>query len=108
MTPESVSKLIDKPDDESSCIILDVRTPWEFAKEHIKGAENIDCTDPDFKEQLLKLDREQKYVVYCKSGVRGGKVLDFMKNIGFINVSNMEGGLEAWNKEKLPTKKDKE
>jgi rhodanese-related sulfurtransferase len=103
MTPENVFKLIKEPNNESSCKILDVRTPWEFSKEHIESAENLDCTDPDFKEQLLKLDRKQKYIVYCKSGVRGAKVLDLMKKNGFINVYNMKGGLEDWKKGKLPT-----
>jgi rhodanese-related sulfurtransferase len=72
--------------------ILDVRAPWEFSMEYIKGAENLDCTNPEFKEQLLDLVLEKKYIVYCKSGVRGGKVLNLMKNLGFTEVYNIIGG----------------
>lgn len=104
LTPEEVFKLIEKPRNDSSCTILDVRAPWEFSKEHIEGAENLDCTDPEFKEQLLKLDRKQKYIVYCRSGVRGGKVLNLMKKYGFSNVYNLKGGLEAWKRKSLPIK----
>ena len=64
MNPENVLKLIKETDDESSCIILDVRTPWEFSKEHIKGAENIDCTDPDRYAQILGNNYTTHY--YCR------------------------------------------
>ncbi len=104
ITPENVFELVEEPQNDSSCIIMDVRAPWEFSKEHIEGAENLDFTDPEFKKQLLKLDREKKYIVYCKSGVRGGKVLNLMKKYGFTEVYNLKGGFEAWKRSKLPIK----
>jgi rhodanese-related sulfurtransferase len=98
ISPQDAVKLIEEHKDDFNIIILDVRTPWEFSKEHIEGAENLDCTDPEFKEQLLELDKEKKYIVYCKSGVRGDKVLNLMKNSGFTEVYNVKGGFKAWEK----------
>ncbi|MDO9045334.1 MAG: rhodanese-like domain-containing protein [Methanobacteriaceae archaeon] len=78
-------------------IILDVRAPWEFAEGHIKNSENLDFTDPDFSDNLKKLDKNKKYLVYCKTGRRGAMALETMKNIGFNNLYNLIGGYDAWN-----------
>ncbi len=102
ITPNKAFESIENPQEDLKCTILDVRTPWEHSKGYIKGAKNLDCTDPDFKEELLKLDKKQKYIVYCKTGIRGEKVTEIMKKNGFIDVSNLEGGIEAWKKKKLP------
>jgi rhodanese-related sulfurtransferase len=79
-------------------IILDVRTPWEFADGHIKNAENLDFTDPDFSDNLEKLDKNKKYIVYCKTGRRGGLALETMENAGFIRVYNLIGGYNGWDR----------
>jgi rhodanese-related sulfurtransferase len=102
--PAVVFELIKKSDKESNYILVDVRPPWGFSEENIDGAVNIDCSDPEFKEQLQKLDPGIKYIVYCKSGFRGGKTREFMEKNGFSEVYNMEGGLDAWKKANLPTK----
>jgi rhodanese-related sulfurtransferase len=59
LTPIETFKLIKEHGNDPNWIILDVRTPWEFAKEHIEGAENLDFTDPDFNEMLEKLDKKK-------------------------------------------------
>ncbi len=79
-------------------IILDVRAPWEFAEGHIKNAKNLDFTDPDFSDNLEKLDKDKKYLVYCKTGRRGAMALGVMENIGFKNLYNLIGGYNAWMK----------
>ena len=77
-------------------IILDVRTPWEFSKEHIEGAENLDFTDPDFNEMVEKLDKDKIYVIYCKSGRRSDKVKEILKNLGFIKIYSIKNGFKGW------------
>lgn len=77
-------------------IILDVRAPWEFAEGHIKNAENLDFTDPDFTDNLKKLDKNKKYMVYCKTGRRGAIALETMTKAGFENIYNLIGGYETW------------
>ena len=102
LKPQEVFKLINKEGNDK-VIILDVRTPWEFSKEHISGAKNLDLTDPDFGKKLSKLDKEKTSIIYCKSGIRSSNVMNLMKNSGFTHVYNIFGGLEEWKKQKLPT-----
>jgi rhodanese-related sulfurtransferase len=96
LTPLEAFSLIKENGKDPNFVILDVRTPWEFSEEHIEGAENLDFTDPDFGEMLEKLDKEKKYLIYCKSGLRGGKVFEIMKDLGFTRIYNIKGGFEGW------------
>lgn len=72
-------------------VIIDVRTPGEFASNHIKGAINIDFYASDFKEKISKLDTSKDYKVYCRSGNRSGQSVNLMKSLGFKNVENIGG-----------------
>lgn len=74
-------------------ILLDVRTPEEFAAGHVEGAINLDYYSPDFQEEILKLDRNATYEVYCRSGKRAGNAKTMMENSGFSHVTNI-GGIE--------------
>ena len=55
-------------------VIIDVRTPGEFASGHLEGALNIDVQSPDFAAQVSQLDPTQEYFIYCRSGNRSGYV----------------------------------
>jgi rhodanese-related sulfurtransferase len=101
LTPTEAVKLIKDHQNDAKFIILDVRTPWEFDKEHIDGAINMDFTDPDFNKMLEKLDKNKKYLIYCKSGVRSGKVLELIKKLDFTTVYNIKDGYEGWKSYKL-------
>jgi rhodanese-related sulfurtransferase len=96
LTPLEAFNLIKEHADDGNWIVLDVRTPWEFSNEHIEGAENLDFTDPNFTEMLEKLDKEKNYIIYCKTGIRSGKVLEIIKELGFNKVYNINGGFEGW------------
>lgn len=72
-------------------VLLDVRTPAEFATGHLAGAENRDFRAPDFREQIAKLDKTKTYVLYCASGNRSGQTLVLMQAAGFQNVVNAGG-----------------
>jgi phage shock protein E len=85
-----------------SCVIIDVRTGEEFSRGHLKGAENIDYFLPDFKERLQTRDRNARYIVYCRRGHRGRMVMEFLRECGFSDVTNISGGLEQWLAEGLP------
>ena len=76
--------------------VLDVRTPAEFADGHLKGAELIDFYGADFQDQLSRLNRDARYVIYCRSGGRSEQALNLMANMGFVNVTDMIGGIVAW------------
>jgi rhodanese-related sulfurtransferase len=84
-------------------VIIDVRTPGEYASGHIEDAINIDFYADDFDEQLNKLDRDKIYLIYCQGGNRSGKTLDKMKALRFQEVYNMLGGIANWERTGLPT-----
>jgi len=80
---------------EPNMTIIDIRTPQEYSSGHIDGAINIDFYAPDFAQQLEKLDKVAGYSIYCRSGSRSGKALDIMKNLGFTNVVDLQGGYSS-------------
>lgn len=74
-------------------VIVDVRTPAEFASGHLEGAINIDVQAADFDAQVDALDRDAEYLVYCRSGNRAGSAIDRMAAMGFTTLEN-GGGVE--------------
>jgi rhodanese-related sulfurtransferase len=100
ITPQSALKLIEEPG--SDIIILDIRPKEEFKVEHIPGAINLDYDGHKFQEKVEKLDKRKEYLIYCKSGVRGGYFLDKMRDSGFNKAYNILGGFVGWKVSKLP------
>jgi len=74
-------------------IILDVRTPEEFAAGHLDGAILVDIKDPSFDTKLAALDPSVSYVVYCRSGNRSAQAVERMKAAGFSDLTDL-GSLE--------------
>ncbi len=77
-------------------VILDVRTPSEYASGHIENAVNLDYYDDAFEETLDNYDRNKTYLIYCRTGNRSAAAMKIMKNLGFTNVYNMQGGINVW------------
>ena len=69
-------------------VVIDVRTPEEFAEQHLDGALNIDIRAADFVQRLESLDRNTPYAVYCRSGNRSAQAVQAMKDLGFTSVSD--------------------
>ncbi|MCB1297834.1 MAG: rhodanese-like domain-containing protein [Microthrixaceae bacterium] len=76
-------------------VIVDVRTPDEYADGHLEGAELLDLTGGDFAAALPSLDPNAEYVVYCRSGNRSGQAVAMMEDAGFTNVTNLGSLSEA-------------
>jgi phage shock protein E len=76
-------------------VILDVRTPEEYQEIHVKGSQNIDWKQADFKDRVLQLDKSASYKVYCRSGNRSGQAMELMKSLGFQDVENLGSVQEA-------------
>lgn len=74
--------------------IVDVRTAGEYAAGHLQNAINVDVEAGTFSEQIQKLDKTGKYLIYCHSGRRAGIAVDKMKSLGFSDVINI-GGIDA-------------
>ena len=72
------------------------RTPEEFAAGHLADAINIDYYANDFEDQLAKLNLDVPYVMYCNSGNRSSNALPLMDSLGFQEVYELDGGIQAW------------
>ncbi len=83
-------------------VILDVRTPEEFAEGHLEGAMMIDFYADDFGAQLDELDPSVPYLLYCRSGNRSGQAAAMMADRGFVDVADVDGGIAAWTGAGLP------
>ena len=77
-------------------VILDVRTPAEFAQGHLQNALNLDIENPGFVTQLDQIDKTKSYAVYCHSGNRSGAALQAMAQMGFAEAYDLKGGIGAW------------
>ena len=81
--------------------ILDVRSPQEYAQGHIDNAINIDYLATDFWERIDRLNPDQTFFVYCRSGRRSIRACTLMRNGGFDNnqLFNLDGGYALWLKQ---------
>ena len=82
--------------DDGEAVILDVRTPQEFAAGHLPDAINIDVESADFADRVAGLDESAETLVYCQTGNRSGVATDKMAELGFTEMSDLQGGIEAW------------
>ncbi len=99
---ETAFKLIKANKNNSNFIIIDVRTPDEYAGGHIENSRLINYYSGDFKNGLGKLDKNKEYFIYCRSGSRSGRTLQIMKKLGFKRVYNLGGGIISWQSARLP------
>ncbi len=85
--------------------LLDVRTPDEFALDHLANAQNLDFYSPNFDQEINKLDKSGTYFVYCQRGGRSAEAFAKLKKAGFTNVYELEGGVTNWEKAGKPLEK---
>lgn len=78
--------------DTPGAVLLDVRTPSEYAEGHLKSAINIDFYNATFTDEIAKLDKSKTYFVYCRSGNRSGKAVAQMRKAGFEHLYDLDGG----------------
>ncbi len=95
--------LIKANDFNPNFVILDVRTPAEWNSYHLLGSINRSTGLTDFDAQLNALPKHKLYLLHCQSGNRSAGAFAKMKSLGFAEVYEMIGGLNAWNSAKLPT-----
>lgn len=89
-------------------VLLDVREPVEW-EHHIGGAVQVPrgilefVADPTSPKHHPQLDPAARVIVYCRSGHRAALAAATLKDMGFENVANLEGGITAWQAAGLPT-----
>lgn len=74
-------------------IILDVRTPEEYAAGHLEGAQLLDFNGGEVAAAIPSLDPDAEYLVYCRSGNRSAQAIALMEQAGFSDLANL-GSLE--------------
>ena len=102
VSAEEFQKLITN---RTNAIILDVRTPNEVAQGIIKNAIKIDFYDKKFQAELDKLDKSKPVLIYCRSGRRSGIAMASMRDLGFSEVYNLQGGIIEWSEAGLEIEK---
>jgi rhodanese-related sulfurtransferase len=105
ITPQEAFTLIQDSQNNPDFIIIDVRTRQELTDGHIENVINIDFYSETFRDELNNLDKNKKYLIYCRSGNRSGSALDIMAELNFEEVYNILGGILSWEAEGLPTVK---
>jgi rhodanese-related sulfurtransferase len=99
IAPQDALNLMEK---HPEIVIIDIRPYQEYLVEHIPGALNLDYDGHNFQKKAEVLDKSKKYIIYCKSGVRGGYFMEKMRESGFDDVYNIQGGFMGWKISKLP------
>jgi rhodanese-related sulfurtransferase len=76
--------------------LVDVRTPGEYQKGHLKDAMLIDITRSDFDEKIGALDREKPILVYCAVGGRSYRASQKLADMGFKKIYDLKDGIKGW------------
>lgn len=93
-SPEmSVEELKRRMDAKDDLFILDVREPHEYQICNLNG-HLIPLND--LPKRMGELDPEREIVVYCRSGARSARAVEFLRQAGFENARNLTGGILAW------------
>ena len=96
--PQAITsaELVERLDGEDVPVILDVRSPEEYAEGHIPGAINIPHTDVAAQMSTIQTYKDKPVVVYCRSGYRAGKAADILIEADFSDVRHLEGDIMGW------------
>lgn len=76
--------------------LIDVRTPSEFAADHLDNAKNINWMGTDFTSKVATLDKSKPVFVYCKSGGRSESAAEKLEQLGFTTIYELQGGILKW------------
>ena len=83
-------------------VFIDARTSREHSDARIEGSINADISEESFEDSINLLNKDEKYIVYCQSGIRSARAVSLMQKLGFKNVCNLKGGIAAWRSEGFP------
>lgn len=98
----TVEQAVAQLNKDPKTVVIDVRTPQEFAAGHIERAINLNMKDKDFAEKLAKLDKEKTYLMHCASGVRSGAVIPIWDGLKFKKVMHLRAGMVGWKAAEQP------
>lgn len=88
--------------------VIDVRRPDEFNDHlgHIEGAKLCTINEQSFKKKLQALNKKAQYLFVCRSGGRSSRAARIAQSLGFDQIFNLDGGMLAWDKNRLPVERN--
>ena len=95
----------DKLRGQTNYVILDVRSPSEFAAGHVPGATNLNVSASDFAQRVGALPKDKPYLVHCAAGARSARAVGKMSQMGFKELYDFSGGWGEWKKSGKPVEK---
>jgi len=95
VTPDEAALLMkSKP---APALVIDVRTPDEFAEGHIPGAKNVDFLGDDFEKQIAALPADRPLIVHCAAGNRSAKAVGKISAMQkFAQIFHLKSGFNGW------------
>jgi rhodanese-related sulfurtransferase len=81
-------------------LVLDVRTPREWASKHIGSSMNIPLNQ--LQVRISEIPRDRRIAVHCAGGYRSSIAVSILHQYGITHLIEMAGGLAAWDAAKLP------
>jgi rhodanese-related sulfurtransferase len=91
ITPDGLQEKMEKGDD---FLLLDVRSPGEYAADAIEGSRLLPVQELSLR--VRELPRDKEIIVYCRVGNRSAFAASYLSRLGYT-VKNLEGGILAWN-----------
>ena len=105
VTQLSQASFLDQSNKEADRLVLDVRSPQEFAAGHIPGAVNVPYTDIENQLEKLAPYQSKPIVIYCRSGRRAEIAAAILHKSNFLKLAHLEGDMLAWEASQLPIEK---
>ena len=105
LTVQQLKASLDKASQPSKkgFVLIDVRSPEEHQEGFIPGTDyNIDFREIQNRHQELKVELDSHIVVYCQSGHRINIAANTLMSVGYKNVYNVEGSMNAWEGARYP------
>ena len=102
-TQEEVLALIEGEGSREGPLLLDVRSPGEFASGHLPGAVNIPFDELPGRAEEIAEFRERGVIAYCESGRRAGIAEESLRAAGFREIGDLQGHMGSWRASGLPT-----
>ena len=94
----TVQELKQRMDEGNAPIMIDVREPHEWERDHLAPVQKIALADLPAKLSEMSDLKDTEVVMICRSGGRSGRATMLMMAQGFSKVRNLAGGMLAWKK----------
>ena len=81
---------------------IDVREDHEYSKDHAKGARHLGKGIIERDIETVVPDKDAAIVLYCGGGFRSALAADALRQMGYTDVTSMDGGIKAWREAGFP------